>query len=510
MRHPREVCCAQSADRNWTVSVGFDISVPRKITPGQKAIVLYTIVKYHVRRDIIEVAAVGVISGGNMRKRVSRWQTTLAAVVIWGGSCAVNVLAEQGPDALPKPPARSVSEFLTPDGRFDLDAARLSGFEGSLDLDGTDLRFDPRTGEPRVRPSTSLTPTDDPDDIYWDNSISPSISGIDGDIFAAIIYNGQLVVGGYFQVANDVIVSYIAAWDGTAWSPLGSGMNGPVFALTVYNGNLIAGGSFISAGGASANYIASWDGNSWSPLGLGMTNRVYALSEYDGKLIAGGGFWTAGGVLAIDIASWNGSSWSPLGRGIDGDVSALTVYDGKLIVGGRFGTAGNVAANSIASWNGSNWSPMGSGMGGRTYPSPFVYALTVHDAKLTAGGYFTIAGNKVSAYLAQWTKSTTDVEEHDGTNLPDAFSLVQNYPNPFNPATTIEYKLPSRTQVTIEIFNVLGQKVRTLVNETKAAGSYSTEWDGIDDAGKAVSTGVYLYRYSAGEVVQTKKMMLLK
>jgi flagellar hook assembly protein FlgD len=64
--------------------------------------------------------------------------------------------------------------------------------------------------------------------------------------------------------------------------------------------------------------------------------------------------------------------------------------------------------------------------------------------------------------------------------------------------------------VTIEIFNMLGQKVRTLVNETKSAGSYRTEWDGIDDAGKPVSTGVYLYRYSAGDVVQTKKMMLLK
>jgi flagellar hook assembly protein FlgD len=64
--------------------------------------------------------------------------------------------------------------------------------------------------------------------------------------------------------------------------------------------------------------------------------------------------------------------------------------------------------------------------------------------------------------------------------------------------------------VTIEIFNVLGQKVRTLVNEMKSAGSYRTEWDGNDDAGKQVSTGVYLYRFSAGDVVQTKKMVLLK
>ena len=76
--------------------------------------------------------------------------------------------------------------------------------------------------------------------------------------------------------------------------------------------------------------------------------------------------------------------------------------------------------------------------------------------------------------------------------------------------TTIEYSVPSRTDVTIEIFNVLGQKVRTLVDETKTAGSYRVQWDGRDDAGSAVSTGLYLYRLSTGELVETRKMMLLK
>jgi len=66
------------------------------------------------------------------------------------------------------------------------------------------------------------------------------------------------------------------------------------------------------------------------------------------------------------------------------------------------------------------------------------------------------------------------------------------------------------SQVTIEIFNVLGQKVRTLVNETKSAGSYRIEWNGGDDAGRPVSTGAYLYRFRAGDVVQTKKMLLLE
>ena len=102
------------------------------------------------------------------------------------------------------------------------------------------------------------------------------------------------------------------------------------------------------------------------------------------------------------------------------------------------------------------------------------------------------------------------IDEHGGAERPDAFNLTQNYPNPFNPATVIEYSVPSRTDVTIEIFNVLGQKVRTLVNESKAAGLYWIEWNGSDEAGYSVSTGVYLYRFYAGDVVQTKKMLLIK
>jgi len=104
----------------------------------------------------------------------------------------------------------------------------------------------------------------------------------------------------------------------------------------------------------------------------------------------------------------------------------------------------------------------------------------------------------------------TSIHQDDGGALPASFTLLQNYPNPFNPVTTIEYNVPSRTQVTIEIFNMLGQRVRTLLNETKAAGWYRTEWNGTNESGQRVSTGVYLYRLTVGEIVQTKKMLMLK
>ena len=96
------------------------------------------------------------------------------------------------------------------------------------------------------------------------------------------------------------------------------------------------------------------------------------------------------------------------------------------------------------------------------------------------------------------------------TLLPDRFSLSQNYPNPFNSATIIEYDLPLSTVVTVEIYNMLGQKVRTLVDGYRFAGSHRVEWDGNMSSGQAAASGMYLYRIQAGSFVDTKKMLLLK
>jgi hypothetical protein len=103
-----------------------------------------------------------------------------------------------------------------------------------------------------------------------------------------------------------------------------------------------------------------------------------------------------------------------------------------------------------------------------------------------------------------------DVDDSKEPGMPTVAAIGQNYPNPFNLETVIEYSVPTRTVATIEIFNLMGQRVRTLLNESKAAGSYRIKWNGSDDAGRVVSTGMYLYRFKAGDVVQTKKMLLVK
>lgn len=97
-----------------------------------------------------------------------------------------------------------------------------------------------------------------------------------------------------------------------------------------------------------------------------------------------------------------------------------------------------------------------------------------------------------------------------GEVLPTEFSLGQNYPNPFNPNTTFDFALPHLSQVKIDVFNVLGQKITTLAEGEYEAGNYSVNWDGTDDFGQAAATGIYFYRMNAGDFQETKKLMLLK
>ncbi len=94
--------------------------------------------------------------------------------------------------------------------------------------------------------------------------------------------------------------------------------------------------------------------------------------------------------------------------------------------------------------------------------------------------------------------------------LPDKFSLDQNFPNPFNPTTVIRYALPSSEKVTIKIYDIMGKEVRNLVNEEKNAGTYSAQWNGRNNDGVTVSSGIYLYRIHAGNNIETRKMTMVK
>lgn len=106
----------------------------------------------------------------------------------------------------------------------------------------------------------------------------------------------------------------------------------------------------------------------------------------------------------------------------------------------------------------------------------------------------------------------TSVEEEEEGRLPTQFALGQNYPNPFNPATHIQVSLPSRSPVSVRVYDAVGQLVRTLMDGHQEAGYYLLTWDGANDAGAPVASGTYLYRLeaSAAGLDQTRTMTLLR
>ena len=104
----------------------------------------------------------------------------------------------------------------------------------------------------------------------------------------------------------------------------------------------------------------------------------------------------------------------------------------------------------------------------------------------------------------------TLVQESGDETVPLTFAFEQNYPNPFNPATVIGYSLPERKQVVMTIYDVLGRRVRQLVNRTESVGKHSVLWDATDDYGQRVATGIYFCEIRAGEFRQSRKMLLMK
>ena len=118
----------------------------------------------------------------------------------------------------------------------------------------------------------------------------------------------------------------------------------------------------------------------------------------------------------------------------------------------------------------------------------------------TYSGYSDIANFEITG--------VTGLEGEEG--MPQSYELSQNYPNPFNPSTLIKYSLPEAGYVTLKIYNMLGQEVRTLLSTQSNAGVYTINWNGRDNFGHRVSSGAYIYQLVSGNFVQTKKMVLLK
>ena len=140
------------------------------------------------------------------------------------------------------------------------------------------------------------------------------------------------------------------------------------------------------------------------------------------------------------------------------------------------------------------------------------------DIDLEANVIF-FARNQVHTYYALSASPIISVRPSEPSAILGEFMLMPNFPNPFNQATTIRYDLPKQSQVTVRIHGILGREIRTLINTTQDPGYNSVVWDGTDEFGRPVGSGVYLYQIQArlpapggqaGDFTQTKKMLLLR
>ena len=202
-----------------------------------------------------------------------------------------------------------------------------------------------------------------------------------------------------------------------------------------------------------------------------------------------GAIWAEveGGVARFDGVTWK--TYTPADGLVNSQVQSITAADDGTV---WIGTSGGISRFRNGGWT--NYTPANG------LPSGAVRSIAI-----TGNGLVWI-GTEKGVVLFDPESTPVEVEQ----NQPLPFAIRGNYPNPFNPSTTISFTLLSTARADLAVYSISGQKVRTLLSERMTAGTHSTVWDGKDDSGKSVSSGVYLAYFRAGNHVSSQKMLLMK
>lgn len=146
-------------------------------------------------------------------------------------------------------------------------------------------------------------------------------------------------------------------------------------------------------------------------------------------------------------------------------------------------------------------------------PSPVIFFGDYINIAARDGKVYPIWMRMDGFDLSVWTAIVdmpVGIEIAEEQNILDNFELGQNYPNPFNPATHINYSIPRTAEVELAVYTTLGQRIKTLVSRQQEAGSHTITWNGTDESGSRMASGVYIYRLNAGAYTQTRKMIMMK
>ncbi|MDZ7306926.1 MAG: ammonia-forming cytochrome c nitrite reductase subunit c552, partial [candidate division KSB1 bacterium] len=261
----------------------------------------------------------------------------------------------------------------------------------------------------------------------------------------------------------------------------------------------------------TVNQFGTWDFVAWLPATGYEMYSVVAPTLYDST--AAGMHWSVFFVsgqarnVVYETAPDSGYSVDNLAPFAPGNVTA-SVVDRKVSLSWDDPVDADFQYFAIYRSTIPGFDPKG------TTPIKTLTGTTYLDSEVTAGqnyyyrlSAFDFSGNE-SAFSAELPVSITGVDDHSG--VPTVFALQQNYPNPFNPETSIQYHLPTPGHVRLVIYSSLGQQVRRLVDRFQPAAYHVVVWDGRDDAGNLLPSGVYFYRITAGNFTAMKKMVMMK
>jgi hypothetical protein len=231
---------------------------------------------------------------------------------------------------------------------------------------------------------------------------------------------------------------------------------------------------------------------SWTDYQTGTTADIYAQRVNSTGAVQ----WTATGVIICTSA--NDQIKSQIVS--DGNNGAYITWEDHLNAGNS-----DIYAQRIASNAAINWAATGFAIctAGNDQLSPMIVSNGNAGAIVVWQDYR--SGNNFDIYEVGFNTTGLVAIENAGTTNPDKFTLSQNYPNPFNPVTVINYQLPKASDVKLSIYDILGEKVDVLVNESQNAGNHNIAWNAIN-----FPSGVYFYRMEAGNFVSDKKMILIK
>ena len=260
--------------------------------------------------------------------------------------------------------------------------------------------------------------------------------------------------------------------------------------------------SYLHAVTTNGVFSSSDNGSTWSTIRYKPTSQVLSLTRArNGKL------WALSSYLPLYWSADHGKTWTQTGAfsaGLtNGGTSAFAIdASNNVFVGTRIGVMGtNYGSGVFRSTDvGVTWTNISFGLGSSAWTN--IQALGISPA-----GYLLVGTLNQGMYRSL---TVTAAKDSSGQVIPEAFSLEQNYPNPFNPSTQIRFSLPVDAGVRITVYNVLGQRVATVLEDALHAGIHEVQWDGRNQFGQTASTGVYFYRIEAGSFVQTRRMVLIK